>query len=222
MANATTSFNIEAASKITDVSERQIRYWDKTGLVRPSVQAAHGRGSRRLYSFEDLLDLRVIARLRDAGVSLQKVRKVASYLRRHHGDLRRPLAQHRLITDGETAFHISSDTKSIEDTLRRGQSVLFVVDLESMWNATQSGVLRISDKRTLDVRYGGRSYAVILSPDLEDGGWVAECPSLPGCVSQGDTIAEAKRMIREAITAWLEAERSGEKTGRGIAERSRR
>jgi len=223
MSVAATSFNVEAASKISGVSKRQVQYWDKAGLVAPSVQAARGRGSRRRYSFEDLLDLRVIARLRETGLSLQKVCKVVAHLHRHHRELRRPLAQHRLVTDGATVFRILDDTNAVEDLLQGGQVVVFVINLTSVWNETQSGLARISDPRAFEVRHGGKNYAVTLTPDLEDGGWVAECPSLPGCISQGDTLAEAKRMIREAIFAWLAAVAHERRdTGRGIAQRSRR
>jgi DNA-binding transcriptional MerR regulator len=142
------------------VSLRQIRYWDSTGLVRPSVQAARGRGSRRLYSFEDLLELRVIFRLRNAGLSLQKVRKVTDYLRAHHAEVRRPLANMKLITDGETVY-ISTDPGVLVDALNRpGQVVMVIVAIGEIWNDMQTEVVRLSDKRNAEVRVQGQRYAV--------------------------------------------------------------
>ena len=51
-----------------------------------------------------------------------------------------------------------------------------------------------------------RSFKVILHPDLEDGGYWIECPELPGCSSQGDSVEEALDMIRDAIKGHLEVE----------------
>lgn len=207
-----TAFNIEAVRKVTGLSLRQIRYCEQKGLVRPSVRAASGRGSRRLYSFEDLIELRVIAKLRDAGLSLQKVRKVADHLHRHHRELQRPLANVRLVVDGERVL-ISSDAGKVEDALRSGQTLL-VVPLDAVWNATQASLVMIADKRADELTVHGQRYAVTFEPDLEDGGWIAECPALPGCLSQGDTLAEARRMIREAIVGWLSAQPGVERAGK--------
>src|SRR5438552_18683847 len=69
--------------KLTGVTYRQLDYWARTGLVGSSIRQAAGHGSRRLYSFEDLAALRVVARLLDAGLSLQAVRRAIEYLKRH-------------------------------------------------------------------------------------------------------------------------------------------
>ena len=68
------------ACKVANISYRQLHYWDKTNLVKPSIAAAHGTGSRRIYSFIDLVCLRVTAKLKQEGVSLHKIRKSIAYL----------------------------------------------------------------------------------------------------------------------------------------------
>ena len=68
-------WSADSARRIAGISYRQLDYWDKTALVRPSVQHARGKGSRRVYAFEDLVELRVVARLLTAGISLPAVRK---------------------------------------------------------------------------------------------------------------------------------------------------
>ena len=73
-------------------------------------------------------------------------------------------------------------------------------------------VTALSARRTYKVATGGKNYTVTLEPDLEDGGYVVECPSLPGCMSQGETIAEALTMIRDAIRGHLAVVRKDERS----------
>ena len=71
------------AAKIVGITYRQLDYWARTDLIRPSLAEATGSGSRRRYSYRDLLELRVIKTLLDAGIRLESVREVFTYLRRH-------------------------------------------------------------------------------------------------------------------------------------------
>src|SRR5881392_2430526 len=69
--------------KIVGITYRQLDYWARTDLVRPSLADAVGSGSRRSYSYRDLLELKVIKNLLDAGIKLESVREVITYLRHH-------------------------------------------------------------------------------------------------------------------------------------------
>jgi DNA-binding transcriptional MerR regulator len=69
------AYNSKTACKLVGISKRQIGYWDETHLIKPSVQEAGGRGTIRLYSFADLVQLAVVKSLIDQGISLQKIRK---------------------------------------------------------------------------------------------------------------------------------------------------
>ena len=80
------TYNSKEASRIAGVSLRQIQYWDERGVIRPSVKAARGRGSKRLYSFHDLLCLKVMKDLTYRGLSLQKVRRCLQPLRRYSAE----------------------------------------------------------------------------------------------------------------------------------------
>ena len=118
-------YTAQEASSLTNCTQHQLRYWDSVGLVQPSVQATGGRpGVRRLYSFRDLVSLRVVRGLLDNGLSLQRVRRAWSYLRRH-GDIDTHLSEVRLVTDGVTVFHIGSADGEILDALRNGQLAFF-------------------------------------------------------------------------------------------------
>ena len=107
------TYNSKEASRIAGVSLRQIQYWDERGFIRPSVKAAHGRGSKRLYSFHDLLCLKVMQDLTHRGLSLQKVRRCLQPLRRYSAGHGQALESLKYLTDGERLFVITSDREKI-------------------------------------------------------------------------------------------------------------
>ena len=115
-------FGRKAVVDLTGVSERQVDYWATTGVVRPSAKSAAGKGSRRAYSFKDLVALKMAKRLKDEGISLQKIRKALAFLRKQFPDLKQPLAELRFLTDGETVY-VGRDREKIFDTLNQGQFV---------------------------------------------------------------------------------------------------
>lgn len=197
------SFNTKTVAGLTGLSPRQIDYWDRTHFVKPSLKEAAGYGSGRLYSFEDIVQLKVAKTLIDKGVSLQKMRKAITYLKKNLPDVKKPLAQIRFITDGETIFKISSEGKVILDILSHGQMV-FALALGEIIEQLQGEVKNISQDRKYKVSVKGKAYDVVLHPDTEDGGYWVECPVLPGCDSQGDTVEEALEMIKDAIKGHLE------------------
>lgn len=120
------AYTAEQACRLSNCTHHQLRYWDKVGLVSPSKQGTGGRpGVRRLYSFRDLVALRVVRSLLDNGMSLQRVRRAWDYLRRE-GNMEGHLADVKLVTDGQTIFHVGSDEGELMDALRQGQLAFFV------------------------------------------------------------------------------------------------
>jgi len=119
-------FSSLQASRFTGCTGNQLRYWDKIGLVKPSVQTTGGRpGVRRMYSFRDLVALKVVRSLLDGGMSLQRVRRAFEYLRRSQG-LDQHLSSLKLVTDGQSIFKICKNDGEILDALRDGQMSFFV------------------------------------------------------------------------------------------------
>ncbi len=119
-------FTALQASKLTGCSQHQLRYWDRVNLVRPSVQGTGGRpGVRRLYSFRDLVALRVVRSLLDNGMSVQRVRRAWDYLRRN-ADMDNHLSEVRLVTDGVSIFRVAENDDQLLDALREGQLAFFV------------------------------------------------------------------------------------------------
>lgn len=197
------AFNAKTVCNITGITQRQIDYWDTIHFIKPSVKEASGYGSVRLYSFTDLVQLKVAKTLKDKGLSVQKIRKSINYLKKTFPEVEKPLAEKRLITDGETIFALTEDKEVILDTLSKGQIVMSIA-IGEIIEEIKGEIEKISKERKYKVKVMTESYEVVLHHDLEDGGFWIECPILPGCASQGDTIEEALEMIKDAINGHLE------------------
>jgi len=113
------------AAEIVGITYRQLDYWARTDLVRPSLVDASGSGSRRRYSYRDLLELRVIKSLLDAGIKLESVREVFSYLRDNLGE---DVATANLVIQGNQAVLVR-DGGELIDLVKQGQGVLNVLAL---------------------------------------------------------------------------------------------
>jgi len=210
------AYNTATVCKLTELTTRQVDYWDRTHFIKPSVKEASGYGTARLYSFTDLVQLKVAKTLIDKGVSLQNIRKAITHLKKHFPDVEKPLAEMRFLTDGETIFVLTDKKGVMLDTLAKGQMV-FTVALGEIIQELKGEVEKMSQNRKYKVSIKGKSYEVILHPDLEDGGFWVECPALPGCASQGDTVEESLAMIRDAIEGHLEVEAEKRKGKKAVA-----
>ena len=116
-------FTAQQAIKLTGCTAHQLRYWDRVNLVVPSLQTTGGRpGKRRLYSFRDVVALRVVKSLLDNGMSLQRVRRAWNYLRRT-ANMDKHLSEVTLVTDGATIYTV--DDEALLDALRDGQMAFF-------------------------------------------------------------------------------------------------
>jgi DNA-binding transcriptional MerR regulator len=108
---------------IIGLTYKQLDYYDRTNFIKPSAYGAGGYGSRRMYSFNDLIKLKIIKRLLEAGISLQKLRKTKKYLDEYHNDSNSDsFLKSTLISDGNTVYACNSDSEII-DTLKSGQGV---------------------------------------------------------------------------------------------------
>jgi DNA-binding transcriptional MerR regulator len=112
-------FPSTSACRIVGVTPRQIQYWDEIGLAKPSASAAAGRGSRRRYSFLDLVRLSVVRSLIERGLKPKNIRKSLAVLRDARPKVLDPLARLNLVTDGERLFLVTADRRQILDVLER-------------------------------------------------------------------------------------------------------
>jgi DNA-binding transcriptional MerR regulator len=127
------------------ITYRQLDYWARTGLVEPSVRPAHGSGSQRLYSFRDILVLKVVKRLLDTGISLQQIRAAVQHLRDHGSD---DLAQVTLMSDGVSVYECTS-ADEVVDLLQGGQGV-FGIALGRVWREVEGDLAVLPAVRAED------------------------------------------------------------------------
>ncbi|WP_370654772.1 MerR family transcriptional regulator [Prescottella sp. R16] len=112
-------YRVPTACQIAGITYRQLDYWARTNLVVPSIRGAAGSGSQRLYSFKDILVLKIVKRLLDTGISLQNIRVAVDHLRsRGVADL----ARITLFSDGVTVYECTS-AEEVVDLLQGGQGV---------------------------------------------------------------------------------------------------
>jgi DNA-binding transcriptional MerR regulator len=152
------------------ITYRQLDYWARTGLVEPSVRAAHGSGSQRLYGFRDILVLKVVKRLLDTGISLQQIRAAVQHLRDRGTE---DLAQVTLMSDGVSVYECTS-ADEVVDLLQGGQGV-FGIALGRVWREVEGDL------------------AVLPAVRAEDG-FVAVDSYGPGSAAGQDDLA--KRRLR--------------------------
>ena len=129
------------AASVVGISYRQLDYWARTDLIRPSLTDAAGSGSRRMYSYRDLLELRVIKSLLDAGIKLESVRKAFTYLREQADT---DIATATLVISGNDV--LLCDGEMLIDIVRRGgQGVLNVLAIGSVKTDLDASLVQLSD-----------------------------------------------------------------------------
>jgi len=199
-------FGRKAVVALTGLTGRQMDHWATSGVVKPSVRGAAGKGTRREYSFKDLVALKTAKRLKDEGISLQKIRKSLAWLRKNFPDLKQPLAQLRFITDGETIFVLDRDPERIMDTLSSGQ-FLFAFALGELIEGLKGELKKFAAPKEEQVTVNARTFTVVLTPDLEDGGYTVQCKEIPAAISQGESEQEALDNIIDALELCLDHEK---------------
>lgn len=129
------------AAEIVGISYRQLDYWARTDLIRPSVDDAAGSGSRRQYTYRDLIELKIVKSLLDAGIKLESVRVAFEYLRDELGE---DVASARLVIGGGRAVLVRDDAELV-DVLQSGQLVMTsVLSLDGVLSDIDSAI-RFSD-----------------------------------------------------------------------------
>jgi DNA-binding transcriptional MerR regulator len=134
------------ACNAAGITYRQLDYWARTGLVEPSVRGATGSGTQRLYSFRDILVLKVIKRLLDAGISLQQIRTAVQHLRKRGTD---DLTRVTLMSDGATVYECTSNDEVI-DLLQGGQGV-FGIAIGGVWREIEGSLAELPSERATEV-----------------------------------------------------------------------
>jgi DNA-binding transcriptional MerR regulator len=140
-----TGYRGPTACSAAGITYRQLDYWARTGLIDPSVRGATGSGTQRLYSFQDILLLKVIKRLLDAGVSLQQIRTAVQHLRRRGTE---DLTRVTLMSDGASVYECTSNDEVI-DLLQGGQGV-FGIAIGGVWREVEGSLATLPSERAAD------------------------------------------------------------------------
>jgi DNA-binding transcriptional MerR regulator len=135
----TQGFSGKQAADIVGISYRQLDYWARTDLIRPALADAQGSGTRRRYSYTNLLELRAVKSLLDAGIKLESVRAGFRYLREHLG---RDIASVNLVISGKDSVLVQTDGELI-DLLKRGQGVLNILPLAGVKGEVDAKIVEL-------------------------------------------------------------------------------
>ncbi len=135
-------FRGPTACAVAGITYRQLDYWARTGLVEPSIRPAHGSGTQRLYSFRDILVLKVVKRLLDTGVSLQNIRTAVQHLRQRGVE---DLAQITLMSDGASVYECTSPDEVV-DLVQGGQGV-FGIAVGAVWKEIEGSLAEFPHER---------------------------------------------------------------------------
>jgi predicted RNase H-like HicB family nuclease len=165
------------------------------------VRPAAGPGSKRLYSFRDLVQILVVSRLREMDLSLQRIRKCLDFLKKAFPHLDAPLAELALVTDGQTVFLLTDEPDKVLDALR--QQVVWSVPISAWVRSARETIEGATAPRLETLEVAGRKFTVTTEQDPEDGWWVGWVKELPGCGSQGGTLDELREMVKDAIHEYL-------------------
>ncbi|MFM8352263.1 MAG: MerR family transcriptional regulator [Actinomycetales bacterium] len=169
------------ACSAAGITYRQLDYWARTGLVEPTVRAATGSGTSRLYGFRDILILRIVKRLIDTGVSLPNIRAAVLHLSQRGGD---DLARITLMSDGATIYECRSADEVI-DLVRGGQGV-FGIAVGSVWREVEGVLATLPGERPSD------------SDDTTATGEGAQKPMMPTGLGHPSDELAARRARRIA------------------------
>ena len=142
-------YRVPDVCRIVGISYRQLDYWARTELVVPSIRDAHGSGTQRLYSFQDLALLRIIKKLLDTGVSLQQVRKAIGTLRA----LKEPEVGTTIVSDGTRIYAVESP-EAVVDLLAKGQGV-FALAVDKVWTDLEGTIAKGARRRGREVARAG-------------------------------------------------------------------
>lgn len=195
-----TGYTSKEVCRIIGISYRQLDYWDSTGFIQPSVARAKGTGTARMYSFVDLVCLRTAKRLRDSGISLQKIRKSVGYLRNHFADLEAPLANLVFLTDGNTLFILTRDRDTALDTVMEQGQLAWFIPVGHIVRELRGEIIKLEaqEEKAENVVH---EFAVIVERDGDR--FHSYCPVLKGCHTWGHTREEAIQYIEEAIELYI-------------------
>jgi DNA-binding transcriptional MerR regulator len=140
-ASSVEGFSGKRAAEIVNISYRQLDYWARTDLIRPSLADARGSGSRRRYSYRDLIELKLVKTLLDVGIKLETVREAFTYVREQLGE---DVSAAKLVLSGKSAVLVRENDELIDVVSRyKGQGVLNFLDLDDVKGEVDAAIVEL-------------------------------------------------------------------------------
>jgi DNA-binding transcriptional MerR regulator len=209
-----------SVSRLTGATVRMIDHWARTGLLRPSGQDAAGKGSRRRYTFQDVIVLQAILTLRKGNCPLQKIRTAIRYLKAHYPNVpsSQALVQLTLLTDG-TKVYLLTDERELMDAVTRQLHIAWAVPLGRIILDTGQRMDAMPQAWTEPALISGKSFHISVSRNRAGEPFVAHCRKLPGAVVEAPSADEAVAKLRESILFALshEPQTRGRRPGYAMA-----
>ncbi|MDB5320059.1 MAG: putative transcriptional regulator, MerR family [Phycisphaerales bacterium] len=189
-----------SVARLTGATVRMIDHWARSGLLRPSGQDAAGKGSRRRYTFQDVIVLQAIQTLRKGNCPLQKVRTAIRYLKAHYPNepASQALAKLTLLTDG-TKVYLLTDERQLLDVVTSQLHITWAIPLGRIILDTGQRLEAMPQAWTEPATIRGQAFRLAISRERAKDPFVARCRELPGAVSEGSTSDEAIAKLREVI-----------------------
>lgn len=144
-----TGYRGPIAHRVAGITYRQLDYWARTGLVVPSIRNAEGSGTQRLYSFRDILLLRIVKRFLDVGISLHQIRGAIDHLRARGVD---DLTELTLVSDGFSVYEVTSANELFD--LTRGGQGMFMISVSSVWRELEGTLSSLPGERAGEASAG--------------------------------------------------------------------
>jgi DNA-binding transcriptional MerR regulator len=199
-----------AVARLTGATVRMIDHWTRSALLRPSGQDARGKGSRRRYTFQDVIVLQAILTLREGNCPLQKVRTAIRYLKAHYPEDHpsEALAKLTLLTDGKRVY-LLTDEHELMDVVTCQLHITWAVPLGRIILDIKRRLNAMPQSWTEPAVVGGRSFRLLLSRERSSGPFIARCRELPGAVVQAASEADAVVKLKASIAFALSHEARG-------------
>jgi DNA-binding transcriptional MerR regulator len=190
-----------------------VDYWARTGLLKPSGREAAGKGSKRRYTFQDLVSLQTISKLREGNCPLQKIRSAVRYLAVHYPDLSQSqtLARLTLLTDGKQVY-VLTDQRQIMEVLTR--QMVWSVPLGKLIIDANKQVEDLPQEWIEEIGVYGKTYHLTIGREPGEEDFTAHCKELPGSLARAGTpnaaVNKAKAQIKDVLAYFSRKSRAVE------------
>jgi DNA-binding transcriptional MerR regulator len=188
-------------------------HWARTKLLPPSGREASGKGSRRQYTFKDVVAILTIRKLRERKCPLRQIRSAVRYLRTHYPDATTSdtLASLTLLTDGREVY-VLNDERQVMNIVTR--QCVWSIPLGLVISEANEKCATLPEEWLESVKVKGRNFRLLISRDTALGEYIVECRQLPGFLERGSTPIEAAKKGKTTINSLLSFQQRRQQKGR--------